>query len=348
MTEVRHGYKVTEQDRPDLPSAVIFRDSFMTAASQFFSESFRRVVYVAAGEGIHYDLIERERPDVVIHQMGERRLTSVPHEPSTTDFRATFGDLLLDDPKAIADQRRSRSFLAAGKLEEALAASNNVLGAVRPNGRTMLHRGRVYLALGRLDAAIEALRHATILDPTDAFLFFSLGRALAPTGHVTQALAACERAVEIEPRQVVFWPQAIIAALQADNASRAAQLATRALELFPDRADLHYADSCALVALGRLADAEASIRRAVSLAPEARLFKRYLASVLVRGEQWDEAQQVLLGLDTDSPAEAGLSESLAHSRVTSRCRNYARPGPRDPMPRPECCKMTSAGMVSEG
>jgi hypothetical protein len=38
MDELRSGYKVVEQDRPDLPTAVVFRDSFMTNAAQFFSE----------------------------------------------------------------------------------------------------------------------------------------------------------------------------------------------------------------------------------------------------------------------------------------------------------------------
>ena len=36
-TDLRDGYLVVEQDRPELPTALVFRDSFMTLAEKFFS-----------------------------------------------------------------------------------------------------------------------------------------------------------------------------------------------------------------------------------------------------------------------------------------------------------------------
>jgi len=62
-----------ERDDAKLPRAVMFRDSYATHLIPFLSEYFQRIVYVWR---YHFDraLIERERPDVVIEEMVERRL----------------------------------------------------------------------------------------------------------------------------------------------------------------------------------------------------------------------------------------------------------------------------------
>ncbi len=202
--EIRHGFFVSEQDAPDLPVAVILRDSAMTAPAKFFSESFRRTVYVASENAVLYDLLEQEKPDVVIHELAERHLVYVPDEPSLHDFRWMVGDLLLDDSSAVADQRKSRSSLTAGKLDEALAASDDVLARVAPNARVLLHRARIHSASGRIDAAIEALHHAVTLDRTDAAPWFALGEAFVAKDRLADAAAAFERAAELEPYQDAY------------------------------------------------------------------------------------------------------------------------------------------------
>lgn len=236
--EVRHGFSVSEQNAPELPVAVILRDSGMTAPAKFFQESFRRTVFVASQNAVLYDLIEQEKPDVVIHELAERHLVIVPEEPSRNDFRWMVGDLLLDDQTAVADQRRSRSLLQAGQLEDALSASDDVLARVSPNARVMLHRARLHAALGRPDAAIEALHHATSLDPTDAESWFSLAEALMDKQRLPDATAAFARATELEPYQAAFWPQAIAAALQAGDLEQAAALSERAATLHPNSPEI--------------------------------------------------------------------------------------------------------------
>jgi alginate O-acetyltransferase complex protein AlgJ len=54
-----------------LPKAVIFRDSSFTWILPFLSESFSRIVAVGTPH-LYYDLIEREKPDIVILEMIER------------------------------------------------------------------------------------------------------------------------------------------------------------------------------------------------------------------------------------------------------------------------------------
>jgi len=164
-TEVRDGYVISEMDAPQLASAVLFRDSFMTALGPFFSESFRRAVMCSSPNTLFYDLLDQEQPEIVVHELCERRLRIAPDEPSPLDFRMLFGDLILDDERAVADQRNSRSMMRVHKYAEALAANDDVLERQPPTARLMMHRSRVLGALGNREASVEALRHAATLDP---------------------------------------------------------------------------------------------------------------------------------------------------------------------------------------
>lgn len=64
---------VSQVSSPDLPAAVIFRDSFANQLEPFLSESFSRAVYPWSFT-IDRDLVDREAPDVVIYEIAERYL----------------------------------------------------------------------------------------------------------------------------------------------------------------------------------------------------------------------------------------------------------------------------------
>ena len=307
-TEVRDGYMVVVQDRPELPTAVIFRDSFMTNAHKFFSESFRRTVYVSHPNRLFFDLIEAENPDVVIFETVERRLCIPPREPSLFDFRMMFGDLLLDDPEAVAAQVASRSMLRNGDLSDALAANTGVLTLVPPNARLMLHRSRLYTQLGKPYAALEALRAAATLDPDDAPVRHFLAQALRHRGLFGEAATASRRAAEIEPRQVGFWSVAVTTALEAGDVEGARSLAEHALEHHPDDASVHYTHSRALVRAGDLEAAEIAARRAAEAEPEMAIYLRQLLSVLIRARDWVEANYCLTRLQALDPDTPGLDD----------------------------------------
>jgi len=57
-----------------LPRALIFRDSFSDALIPFLSEHFSRVVY-AHSFTVDLDLVDREKPDIVIFEIAQRYLT---------------------------------------------------------------------------------------------------------------------------------------------------------------------------------------------------------------------------------------------------------------------------------
>jgi alginate O-acetyltransferase complex protein AlgJ len=62
-----------ECDDPRLPRAVMFHDSFYVALDPFLSEHFRRIAYVWTDD-FYPEVVEREKPQVVIQEMLERKL----------------------------------------------------------------------------------------------------------------------------------------------------------------------------------------------------------------------------------------------------------------------------------
>jgi alginate O-acetyltransferase complex protein AlgJ len=65
-----------------LPRAVMFRDSFCIGMMPLLSDHFRRIVYCWQYI-FDYELVERERPDVVIQEFVERVIMedSLPYNP---------------------------------------------------------------------------------------------------------------------------------------------------------------------------------------------------------------------------------------------------------------------------
>lgn len=71
---------ITEVSDPTLPKAVIFHDSFGNGLVPYLSEHFRRVNYQRRFD-LDFELIEQEKPDVVIYEVAERYLRMLV-EPS--------------------------------------------------------------------------------------------------------------------------------------------------------------------------------------------------------------------------------------------------------------------------
>jgi hypothetical protein len=67
------GFEFYVCDKPGLPRAVVLRDSMAIALIPIMSENFARVVYVSS-RALDRDVIEREKPDIVIEELVERSL----------------------------------------------------------------------------------------------------------------------------------------------------------------------------------------------------------------------------------------------------------------------------------
>lgn len=70
---------ITEVDDPSLPTAVVFRDSFLSNSLLLYAQHFRRMVVVWQ-PNLDRSIIEAERPDFVISAMAERFAVCVPDD----------------------------------------------------------------------------------------------------------------------------------------------------------------------------------------------------------------------------------------------------------------------------
>jgi len=243
---------------------------------------------------------------VVIFQSAERRMCLPATDVSLSDFRSTFGDLLLDDPEAVRAQVTSRSRLRADDLPGALAANDEVLALVPPNASLLLHRSRLLAGLGDPAAALDALHSAFTFDPRDTRVGHALAQCLREQGRYAEAAAAAQWATLVDPDQVDLWSFAISTALEADDATSACALARSALDHHGDLPLLHFLHSQALVAASDLEAAETSVRRALSARPDDVFYLRQLASVQIRTQQWTAARDSLALLRSLEPDATDL------------------------------------------
>ena len=70
---------ITERDDQDMPVAVVFRDSTCDFLIDFLSSHFKRVIYIWHKGDIYREVIEKEKPDIVINFMAERFVSTYPH-----------------------------------------------------------------------------------------------------------------------------------------------------------------------------------------------------------------------------------------------------------------------------
>jgi hypothetical protein len=68
---------VFENTNRDLPQAIVIGDSYSFRLIPFLAENFRRLVFLPE-HVLDPLVIEREKPDVVIHEMVERKLYFIP------------------------------------------------------------------------------------------------------------------------------------------------------------------------------------------------------------------------------------------------------------------------------
>ncbi len=94
-----------------LPRAVIFRDSSSAWILPFLSESFSRIVAVSSPH-IYYELIESEKPDIVVLEMIERWISS-PQEAHAFRKKTPFQELC----KLSVDDIASKTGLIIGHVD---------------------------------------------------------------------------------------------------------------------------------------------------------------------------------------------------------------------------------------
>ena len=76
--QATRGAVVTESCGDGKPTVVVFRDSTCDFLVDFLSGHFKRAVYIWDKGNVYQDVIEIEKPDLVLHFMAERFVSSYP------------------------------------------------------------------------------------------------------------------------------------------------------------------------------------------------------------------------------------------------------------------------------
>jgi tetratricopeptide (TPR) repeat protein len=142
--------------------------------------------------------------------------------------------------------------------------------------RLQLHVGQRYLQGGLFHRAVERFQDVTRSAPAHPGSWFLLSRALALSGRVTEALDAARRSVDL----ATALPPARRVGL--------------------DVAELHYNLGVILLAMARLEEAEAELRRALTLDPSDVRMRAKLGAVLLQeGEDAAAAEELRLVVERE-------------------------------------------------
>ncbi|WP_156680701.1 tetratricopeptide repeat-containing sulfotransferase family protein [Sphingomonas profundi] len=191
----------------------------------------------------------------------------------------------------------------------ALAQTEEILRVVREDSAALLLRGQALAALGRAREAVTALRRAAERDRGSAGVWRALADQLVLTGDGAAADAAYARAI----RASVHVPVLIEAAeALVDNRLAVAE------RLLKPHLKAHPTDVAAIRMLaelagriGRNADAEALLRRAIELAPSFAPARFNLATLLYRTNQLPAALEQLRRLAAEEPGNAAYRNLAA-------------------------------------
>jgi predicted O-linked N-acetylglucosamine transferase (SPINDLY family) len=161
----------------------------------------------------------------------------------------------------------ARAAHQAGRLDAAVRDYRRVLKAA-PDAPQALHLlGVALLQLGRAAEALGPLRRAARLQPADAAIRMNLGNALAASQRQGEAIDCYREAVRLQPALAEGWFS--LGNLLDERGEHAEALAVydRAVALDGRHPAYRGNRALCLKALGRVADAEADLRAAVSAAP---------------------------------------------------------------------------------
>ncbi|HVU16012.1 MAG TPA: TIR domain-containing protein [Candidatus Didemnitutus sp.] len=165
-----------------------------------------------------------------------------------------------------------------------------------------------------MQEARQAAQKALELDPEQPLALDSLGWVQRTADHAWRdAIKSFRHALAVSPDDVTIMSDAAICFLNVGLVDDAIASAGRAAERDPLNPAAHWTRGIILAFSGHLADAEASYRRAIELAPKADEYQSHLARVLALLGRVDEARAAALA----EPSERYRLIALATVDYTS-------------------------------
>jgi protein O-GlcNAc transferase len=177
----------------------------------------------------------------------------------------------------------------AGKLSEAEALCQRVLGAQPDHDGALNLLGLVANQAGRESAAAELIGRAISIRPDFARYHSNLSDVLRRLGKLEESLAASERAVKLRPDSADVQINLACALSSLRRHDEAVVACQKAVQLKPNDPSTHYNLGNILAARGDLTGAISAFRNAIQLKPDYVPAISNLAAALFDSGQFDPA-----------------------------------------------------------
>src|SRR5262249_4868747 len=221
---------------------------------------------------------------------------------------------LNKNPKDVtALTERGLARLSLGMINTGVADFEQAVALDRSSGKAWACLAYGLWMEGQLDPALAAARQALANDPEEASAHWYAGRLLLLTnGNLQDAKDHLERALQLNPEEAGIRLDLLMAYRAHGDLKRAwAQLQPlRALLSAPD-SRLLYAEGLLASDFGRTAFAIDRFHLALTVNPQMLEARQGLGVVLVQGERWQEAIDILTPLSNEQPQSFRVAYLLA-------------------------------------
>ncbi len=210
------------------------------------------------------------------------------------------------------------SLYQAGRLNEARAACQALLGSKPIDGDALHKLGLVAFHSGGLEDASRLIERAIELKPDVAAYRFDLGSVHLHLGQFNAAIDAYREAVRLDPKHAAAHNYLGGALQSRGRLDEAVVYLQKAIALQPDYAEAHYNLANTLKDLGKPEDAVVSYRKAVSARPDYAEAHYNLGNTLKAQGKQDEAIACYRNVLSLEPgfveAHINLGFALQHQR----------------------------------
>ncbi|MBR7838940.1 tetratricopeptide repeat protein [Actinospica durhamensis] len=219
--------------------------------------------------------------------------------------------------RSVLHHNRAQLLASLGRLDEAMAEFDFVIGVDPYYPEYRFDRGNLHLRLGELEAALADYNHATRLGPPFPELFYNRGEARIALGDVAAAVTEFSYVLDLEPDHLEARISLASLLLDSGEPERAAAVIRTGLVYEPDSARLLCTLGLALVDGGEPQAATEAFDEALVLDPalaEARVNRAVVAYQEGRFESALEDLTVALAQDPGN-ADLLFNRGLAYEAL---------------------------------
>lgn len=247
-------------------SLFITRDSFATDMGFFLQHTFARVDWLGSSSRMFLEAIDTEKPDVVVWELGERRLFHIePDQYPTTAYETYAYDATSQTGKLALEACDQRD---AGRVADALGTVTEALRQSPADANLHYLQGTLHLRLGDAPAAERAARAAIDVRDDRPAYWQLLATSMRFQSRGPDALDASKRAAALSPDNAFYVAEFGHDLMAEGRIGEAVEVMSRCRQDVSTSMVLCYwlAEACGRAGDGVRARAEA--QHALLLAPE--------------------------------------------------------------------------------